>query len=256
MSRPQEVEVAEPELEGLLVKNPEAIEEGMRILGRQIRTDTGPLDILAVDEEGNLTVIELKNEEDEGQLDQGLRYYDWANANIDAIARFFSDKVDPRNRPRLILIAPSFPDTIKKIAKYVEVNLELKEYHVFQLVEGDKFVFCKSIEVGYPREPPSITPIPEKLKIIETEEVKKVCIDAIQELTNIKAEVRPIADEWMSVWYNGKRFMYLGCKKQFFVCQVQMPDGTWGERIRILSNEDWRNYMIQTIDPILKSLEH
>jgi RecB family endonuclease NucS len=67
-SKIEEVEVSEKELENLLVENPEAIERGMKILGRQIQTDTGPLDILAVDEDGVLTLIELKNEVDDGQL--------------------------------------------------------------------------------------------------------------------------------------------------------------------------------------------
>jgi RecB family endonuclease NucS len=77
-SKIERVDVSEKELEDLLVENPDAIEKGMKILGRQIQTDSGPLDILAVDEDGVLTLIELKNEVDDGQLDQGLRYYDWA----------------------------------------------------------------------------------------------------------------------------------------------------------------------------------
>ena len=69
MPRPQEVDVKEAELEELLIKDPSFVEEGISILGRQIRTDTGgSLDILAVDEDKILTVIELKNEEEHNML--------------------------------------------------------------------------------------------------------------------------------------------------------------------------------------------
>jgi RecB family endonuclease NucS len=137
----EEVEVSEKELEDLLVDNPDTIERGMKILGRQIQTDTGPLDILAVDEDGVLTVIELKNEVDDGQLDQGLRYYDWVRTNIQWLAKNFKE-VDADELPRLILIAPSFSENLRKIAKYVNVNLDLIEYHVVQLPNGKKEFFA------------------------------------------------------------------------------------------------------------------
>ena len=95
-----------------------------------------------------------------------------------------------------------------------------------------------------------------KLKKIEVEEVRKICADAIEELISLNAEVRSIASEWISVWYKRKRFMYIGCKKRFSVFQAQIPNGTWTKRVRILTSEDWRKYMDQTITPILKSLEH
>lgn len=53
------------ELEPLLVKNPDLIEEGMKVLARQLQTDIGRLDILAVDSEGALVIIELKDEIDD-----------------------------------------------------------------------------------------------------------------------------------------------------------------------------------------------
>jgi len=49
---------------------------------RQQLTDSGPLDILAVDEEGTLVVIELKNEAYDGHPDQGLRYHGAASASV------------------------------------------------------------------------------------------------------------------------------------------------------------------------------
>ena len=50
----------ELEFEELLVANPEMLEPGLRLIGRQTPTQTGWLDLLAVDTDGRLVVFELK----------------------------------------------------------------------------------------------------------------------------------------------------------------------------------------------------
>ena len=239
MSKPRPVEVAERELEDLLVENPESIEEGIRILGRQVKTDSGPLDIIASDADSVLTVLELKDHVDEGQLDQGLRYYDWARSNIEWIARSHPKMIDANQEPRLILIAPTFSDSLKRIAKYVTVSIDLMEYHVIQLPDGRRFAICTSIEIGSPPEPTIVPTRNGHLNRIESERIRQLCLDCIGQLEKMSIEIRPKENFWFSIWYRGKRFMYLGCKKNYFVCSVQRPDGSWTERIRVTDKKDW-----------------
>ena len=47
-------------LEDILTKNPEMLEEGLELVGRQTSTAGGPLDLLGVDSDGVLVVFELK----------------------------------------------------------------------------------------------------------------------------------------------------------------------------------------------------
>ena len=47
-------------LERTLVKNPDLLMPGLRLVGRQTPTEGGPLDLLGVDESGKLVVFELK----------------------------------------------------------------------------------------------------------------------------------------------------------------------------------------------------
>ncbi len=47
-------------LEETLVRNPDLLLPGLRLVGRQTPTDGGPLDLLGVDEDGRLVVFELK----------------------------------------------------------------------------------------------------------------------------------------------------------------------------------------------------
>ena len=58
----------ESDLERILVDHPYCIEERLAVLAHQHPTDSGPLDILAVDSEETYVVIELKNEVSDGML--------------------------------------------------------------------------------------------------------------------------------------------------------------------------------------------
>ena len=50
----------EQDLEDLLVATPELLLQGVTLIGRQVPTDGGPLDLLGVDADGRLVVFELK----------------------------------------------------------------------------------------------------------------------------------------------------------------------------------------------------
>jgi RecB family endonuclease NucS len=47
----------EKQLENILVNNPELLMPGLKLIGRQTPTDRGLLDLLGVDEDGNLIVF-------------------------------------------------------------------------------------------------------------------------------------------------------------------------------------------------------
>ena len=51
---------SESRLEDAIVKNPDLLEEGLTLIGRQTQTEGGPLDLLGVDDGGRLVLFELK----------------------------------------------------------------------------------------------------------------------------------------------------------------------------------------------------
>ena len=51
---------SESRLEDAIVKNPDLLEEGLTLIGRQTQTEGGPLDLLGVDDVGRLVLFELK----------------------------------------------------------------------------------------------------------------------------------------------------------------------------------------------------
>ena len=51
------------DLEEWITTNPEIIRPGLLIIGRQVQTRSGPLDLLAINRDGNLIIIELKRDQ-------------------------------------------------------------------------------------------------------------------------------------------------------------------------------------------------
>jgi hypothetical protein len=246
------------ELEPLLVSNPDLIEEGMKVLARQLQTDSGPLDILAVDEEGALVVIELKDEVDDEQLDQGIRYYDWVAANLAWLSTVYKG-VDPKKPPRLILIAPGFSEGLKRVAKYTTLNsedlLDLKEYHALELPNGQRTIICSSLEIGEIPERPEIPTVTDKAEYIESDKVKQLFLKSINVLGDNGMEVRPIHGRWISVWYKGKRFAYIATRRNWFLCRVEKPDGSWTDLFKITNQEEWDKVFEEYILPAKRAIE-
>ena len=50
------------DLESWIASNPTIVGSDLAIIGRQVQTKSGPLDLLAVDNDGNLVIIELKRD--------------------------------------------------------------------------------------------------------------------------------------------------------------------------------------------------
>ena len=50
----------EQDLEELFVASPDLLMDGLTLIGRQVSTDRGPLDLLGIDADGRLVVFELK----------------------------------------------------------------------------------------------------------------------------------------------------------------------------------------------------
>ena len=51
------------DLEEWLASDPSIIRPGLKVIGRQVSTRSGPLDLLAIDRSGNLVVIELNGDQ-------------------------------------------------------------------------------------------------------------------------------------------------------------------------------------------------
>ena len=93
------------------------IEKGLKLIGRQVKTDVGRIDILAEDAKGVRVVIELKvGDAKDSAVGQIARYLGWY-AKTDGKA------------PRGLLIAANFPEGTQYAASAIPA-LQLLAYHV------------------------------------------------------------------------------------------------------------------------------
>ena len=72
---------AEAMLEEVFVRNPAMLMPGLELVGRQLPTANGYLDLLGVDSEGRLTLFELKREDvTRKAVTQGIDYASWLDS--------------------------------------------------------------------------------------------------------------------------------------------------------------------------------
>lgn len=245
------------ELEPIILNNPEVIEEGLRIITHQLMTDTGPLDILAVDSDGCLVISELKIEAVDEHIDQGLRYYDWCSQNIAWIAQAYkSYSINLDLSPRLVLVSPSFTENVKRIAKYINVDLQLFEYVALQNEQKEKTIICTQIDFGQPAEPTLIPTLEKKVEYFKDKAIRVLFEKVLEELKMKGIEIKPIHGLWISLWYKNKRFSYIAPKKNFFSISILTTGDTWTQRLRINNESDWKNIYEQYIIKYIEYLEN
>jgi hypothetical protein len=160
-------------LEEILVKSPELLFPGLKLVSRQSETTGGPLDLLGVDEDGSLVVFELKR----GSLtrDAVAQVIDYgsylselepnelsahisANSGklgIDEIQDFaawyqeqFATPVVGRMYPRLVLVGLGVDDRTRRMVSFLadsEIDISLITFHAFK--DGNRILLARQVEV-------------------------------------------------------------------------------------------------------------
>jgi hypothetical protein len=123
--------VNESELENFVWENLQTA-LGLTPIKRQFSLGGQFIDILAVDEEQNLAIVELKNIEDRHVVQQLTRYFDLVVNSNDSLSEFSKFK-----KVRLIGILPSVHPFNELDCKYHRLQFELLEFSV--LLENENF---------------------------------------------------------------------------------------------------------------------
>jgi len=73
-----DIDALESQIEDWIVSDPATIDDDLLLIGRQVRTDSGPLDLLGVLSDGRLVIIELKRDRTPREtVAQALDYTSW-----------------------------------------------------------------------------------------------------------------------------------------------------------------------------------
>lgn len=159
------------DLEPWIASNPMIIGPDIAIIGRQVETRGGPIDLLGIDDKGNLVIIELKRDElARDVLSQAIDYAsavaDWSIEETSEICRkykgkslgeFFSEtypdsdweNVDFNDTQRIILIGFSIESSLDRMITWLtnnyNVNINAIVLNYIKTSSGDELLTKTSI---------------------------------------------------------------------------------------------------------------
>lgn len=232
MKRYRSVEASEAQLEDLIRQAPDLIEDGLRLVDHQVSTDRGPLDVLLVDSGGALVVVELKVVVDDEMLLQALDYYDYVARNVDGFAHAYSDKkINPRQEPRLLLVAPDFSPLFLNRVKWLTVRPELVSFQILEFVDEPGGLTPVYKEVNAPALPRRVDTysLDDLYGYITDNEIRslaKALVSQAQSWDPERIEVAPIQDA-VSIKRTGRILAYVYPRRKFFLVGYYDDDGNW-----------------------------
>jgi hypothetical protein len=227
------VDVSEQELEDLVRQHSGMIEEGLVYVDHQQPAAGGRLDVLLVDSGKSLVVAELKVIQDDSMLLQGLDYYDYVSTHIESYARLYkSHKIDPTQRVRLMLLAPSFSQTLVNRCKWFDLPITLFRFDCLKF-EGDNEtvpVFAEH-QIPTPPEIVEVVHLEDHLEYITDLQVRSkvsVLLEEIREWKPGSISLDAIKDA-VSMKVGGRVFAYLYPRRKHYLIATYNVDEEWTE---------------------------
>ena len=187
---------SQQELEQLLTKDLNMIEKDLTLICNNIPVnDKTTVDVLCHDNNGQLVIVQMKVNEDDVMLLQGIQSLDYVDKFKSFLkATYSKHKIDDKEKPRLMLIAPSFSDALRRAVESMKgIRIDLFEWEYLKL--GDhKGLRLQSIFAYTPPEK-SVEKPTEKPKEEKQEEKKREPRTPKKKETEPKPEPMPEVKE-------------------------------------------------------------
>jgi hypothetical protein len=144
------------ELEQMITEQLPNVEKDMSIVCADVPiNDSATLDILSHDENGQLAIIQISTGEDDTMLLQGLQSVDYIDKFKSFLkATYNKHKIDDREKPRLILIAPSFSNVVRNAVENMKgMRIDLYEWEYLKLGDQKLLHFQRLLGPKTPEKP-------------------------------------------------------------------------------------------------------
>lgn len=246
MAKYKKVEVSEQQLEDLIRQSADLIEEGLVYVDHQKQAAGGRLDLLLVDSGRALVVAELKVVEDDGMLLQCLDYYDHVAGKIETYARLYqSHAVDPTQPVRLLLVAPSFSQTLINRCKWIDAQISLFSYTCLKLEKsGDIIPVFSEQAIPSPPERVVVHKIDDHLTYITDAGVRANVSKVLDQIKQLKPDrISMDALKYaISMKVDGRVFAYLYPRRKHYLISTYNADDKWTD-YPIQSDDDLNSVM-------------
>ena len=120
----------------MITKDISMVEKDLTVICSNVPiNDKTTLDILCHDTNGQLVIMQLNVNEDDIMLLQGIQSLDYIDKFKSFLkATYNKHKIDDKERPRLILIAPSFSDALRRAVEGMKgIRIDLYEWEYLKL---------------------------------------------------------------------------------------------------------------------------
>lgn len=233
MKKYAKTDVSEQGLEDLVRQHAGMIEEGLVYVDHQKPAAGGRLDVLLVDSGKSLVVAELKVVQDDGMLMQGVDYYDYVANHVEAFARLYkAQAIDPTQQVRLLLIAPSFSQTLVNRCTWIDIPISLFTFHCLKF-EGDDDLVPIFAEHAIPTPPEvvEVTHLVDHLAYITDHQVRSNVSALMEEIKNWKAGSISLdpGKYAISMKVNGRVFAYFLPRRQHYLLRTYDAEEVWTE---------------------------
>lgn len=124
------------ELQRMITDNMDMVERDLTLICNNVPiNDRTTLDVLCHDEKGQLVIVQLSVNEDDLMLLQGIQSLDYVNKFKSFLkATYNKHKIDDKENPRLVFIAPSFSDAMRTAVESIKgIRINLYEWEYLKL---------------------------------------------------------------------------------------------------------------------------
>jgi len=124
------------ELEQMVSNEINQIEKNLTVICTQVPiNDKITIDALCHDENGQLVILQVNVNEDDTALLQGIQSLDYVDKFKSFLKMTYGKhKIDDKEKPRLILVAPNFSDTLRHIVQNIQgLRIELYEWEYLKI---------------------------------------------------------------------------------------------------------------------------
>jgi hypothetical protein len=253
MRKYKSVEINESLLENMVCTGSEMIEEGLKYISHQKIPGKDPMDVLFVDSKNCMVAAELNIVEDDNMLLQGLDYYNYVANNYEILARTYKDDgIDPTRAIRLMLIAPSFSQTMTNRCRWIDTNISLYTYKCIKFNDSDEVIpiFSEtSIPTPLEYSTEERDSFEDQLGYLTNRELRGILTSLLSDLPPCGKDtllIEPIKYA-ISVKKGGKVFMHLALRRDNFFVETHSAEGKW-TGYQVNSRED-----LETLMPLMKS---
>lgn len=127
---------SEKELQQIVMNELHTIQRDLTVICTNVPVDEKTkLDVLCHDQNGQLVILELSVQRDDNIVFEGLRCLEYIERVKGLLtATYTTAKINTSEKPRLIIVAPSFSDTMLNLAKYITgVQVDLYEWEYLKI---------------------------------------------------------------------------------------------------------------------------